>query len=208
MTDFDDKMLILYYFLYSSGYGPHGAWANHGKGQHDRHVTNDIQQFVTRHQQDMPQLEPETSEASISEYDSPVAAVSSHYRNIHHRQQQQQQQIMYDESSQNIDDGSHHHSGVIQQMQHPGPPLTPHNSQPPTPLPPALTPQPLHAPMTPQGHMTQAPSHSHMSQSPLTSHGHMSPAPMTPHSHSKMMPRTPQSMGPGPSVSIRCNIVA
>lgn len=48
-----------------------------------------------------PQLEPEPSEASISEYDSPHMA-ASHYRNLHH----QQQQMLYDESSQNIDDGS------------------------------------------------------------------------------------------------------
>ncbi|XP_053403143.1 cohesin subunit SA-1-like [Mercenaria mercenaria] len=177
------------------------SWMNQNKG-HDRRAEQGYQGH--RHPQEMPQLEPETSEPSISEYESPQMSAPPHYRNMRHHPQQ----MMYDDGSQNIDDASRHHAGVIQQMQHQHPPpsltphpppsLTPHPPQPPTPLPPPLTPQIPHTPMTPQGHMGQAPPHTHMSQSPLTPHGPC-PSPMTPHPHTPMMPHTPQNMGQGHS---------
>ena len=46
-----------------------------------------------------PQLEPETSEPSISEFDSPQLH-PTHYSNIHH------QRRMYDDGTQNIEEAS------------------------------------------------------------------------------------------------------
>ncbi|XP_052800827.1 cohesin subunit SA-2-like isoform X2 [Mya arenaria] len=157
-----------------------------------------------RRQGDMPQLEPETSEPSISEYESPQIAA----------QYARQQHRMYEEASQNIDDHSRSHPGVIQQMSqhsHPPPSLTPHPPQPLTPLPPPLTPQHPHTPMTPnpshmmgghQGHMIPHSHSHHMPQSPMTPHGVMSPSPMTSHGVMPQSPMNPHGvMSPSPMTS-------